>query len=278
MSLEDRIGEFYDATSEAWVSVWGNHCHHGYFDSITSTKTPYEAQVHLIELLLAFGGIDDKGKKKILDTGCGVGGSTKYLSEKYKNSDVTGINISNKQLEIANKISKTNNNQFLKRNAMNTEFDENTFDFVWSCEMAEHIPDHYQFLNENYRILKPNGTFLCATWCCKTESKLTMIDNFVLRMVDKYFNSSLTWISPDTYQKHFDKIGYKHVKKDDWTGNVSIFWIHVLKSILTRKGLYEMFCKGNSHLWLSMISVVFMWIGFVMGTIRFAVFTAKKRK
>ena len=274
-SVYDRIGEFYDATSDAWVSVWGDHCHHGYFDSISSKMTPYQAQINLIEKLLFFGKIENS-KSIILDTGCGVGGSSKYLSNKYKNSEIIGINISDKQLEIANKISKTSNCKFLKRNAMNTGFNDNSFDIIWSMEMAEHIPDHFKFLNECYRIMKPNGNILIATWCCKKEDKLGCIDKFILKCVNKYFNNSLTWISQNKYKQNMNKIGYENFITDDWTKNVSIFWIYVLKSILTRNGLYQMFCNGNKYLWLSMISVLFMWLGFAFGTIKFIVIHAKK--
>ena len=287
------------------VSVWGDHCHHGYFESYSSKKTPYEAQIALVEKLLTFGGVRTDTSPKnmqIIDIGCGVGGSSRYLRKKFSesNAHVTAINISDRQLELAKELTaqetietndndnrnqskkKRNNNSslgkisFLNRNAMDTKFNDNSFDLVWSCESAEHMPDHFKFLKECYRILNINGNLLIATWCCKKECKLNSIDKIILKLVDRYFNNSLKWISLETYSKHLETIEYKEIQFDEWTRNVSIFWIYVLKSIFTRKGLYAMFCQGNSYLWYSIISVIFMWIGLAFGTIKFVVISAKK--
>ena len=294
-SVYDRIGDFYNATTDAWVLVWGDHCHHGYFESYSSTKTPYEAQIALIEKLLAFGDVPARYLSKnkpikdmrILDVGCGVGGSSRYLSKKFPTSNVTGVNISDRQISIANELTKENKEidsnrvEFIKMNAMDLKFEENTFDLIWSCEMAEHIPNHLLFLKNCYNVLKPDGTLLIATWCCKDEKKLNIIDKFILKIVDKYFNDSLNWISVQTYSKHLetnDKLSFTNVQYDEWTKNVSIFWVYVLKSIFTKKGLYSMFCQGNSYLWYSIISVLFMWVGLAFGTIKFAVMSARKSR
>ena len=274
MSVYTRISNFYNATSDAWIMVWGDHCHHGYFTSYNSDITPYMSQVILMDKLLLFGNINSPNN--ILDVGCGVGGGTKYLSNKFSNSNVIGINISDRQLQIANDISKTNNNSFINCNAMNTTFDDEYFDLIWSLESAEHMPNHKKWLNECYRILNNNGDLLIGTWICKNENTLNSLDKWILYFIDKYFNSSLNWISIDKYKLYMNNIGYKDIKTQNWTKNVSIFWIYVIKSVFTRKGLYQMFCKGNSYLWMSMISVIFMWIGFWFGTIKYCVIYGKK--
>jgi tocopherol O-methyltransferase len=55
--------------------------------------------------------------------------------------------------------------QFQVADALDMPFADNSFDLVWSMESGEHMPDKEKFLQECYRVLKPGGTFLMATWC-----------------------------------------------------------------------------------------------------------------
>merc|ERR1719498_838181 len=116
-----------------------------------------------------------KRKLTILDMGCGVGGSSRFLlrtlSAQGFEVHVTGITLSSYQQRRATKISRGlaashgGSIQFKVDNALHTSFDDETFDLVWSLESGEHMPGKKKWLTEVRRILKPNGTFLCACWC-----------------------------------------------------------------------------------------------------------------
>lgn len=59
------------------------------------------AQLQLIELLLERSALP-KGSQ-VLDGGCGIGGTTRYLAKNY-DSEVTGVTISGRQVEISRKL------------------------------------------------------------------------------------------------------------------------------------------------------------------------------
>ncbi len=61
---------------------------------------------------------------------------------------------------------------FFVQDALNTPFADDQFDFIWSMESGEHMPDKVQFLQECYRLLKPGGAFLMATWCHRPNNSL----------------------------------------------------------------------------------------------------------
>ena len=74
----------------------GEHIHHGYFLRPEDTKEM--AQVQLIELLLQLSSLSRRSN--VLDVGCGIGGTTRYLAREYGCS-VTGITISGAQVQMA---------------------------------------------------------------------------------------------------------------------------------------------------------------------------------
>ena len=92
----DKIREQYDGVSPYYQSLWGQHLHHGYW--IRGDETKEQAQIQLIEHLAQAAGIVPG--RKILDVGCGFGGSTIYLARKY-NAEATGITISSVQVQMA---------------------------------------------------------------------------------------------------------------------------------------------------------------------------------
>ena len=80
--IYQKIAEFYDASSGLWEKIWGEHVHHGYYGSDgTLPKERRQAQIDLIEELLLWSGVNYA--ENILDVGCGIGGSSLYLSEKF---------------------------------------------------------------------------------------------------------------------------------------------------------------------------------------------------
>ena len=46
-------------------------------------------------------------------------------------------------------------------NALEMEFEDDTFDLVWACESGEHMPDKAKYVQEMTRVLKPG---LCPPW------------------------------------------------------------------------------------------------------------------
>ena len=185
----------------------------------------------------------------ILDIGCGNG---RNMQACPSNCQVFGIDQCPELVQICQK----RNLHAIVGDMCQMPFQDESFDLLLMIASFHHLSSverRQQCLQECYRILKSNdnvngnGNLLIATWCCKNEGDINIVDKIILYIVDRYFNSSLTWISIDTYKKHLNQLKFNNIKCDEWTKNVSIFWIYVLKSIFTRKGLYAMFCQGNQY-------------------------------
>ena len=94
--ITSRIARFWDTISVGWNKIWGPHIHHGYYENNESIS-PLEAQIRLIEKIVSLVKINNEDK--ILDAGCGLGGSSIYLAEKFR-ADVSGITLSKVQQSI----------------------------------------------------------------------------------------------------------------------------------------------------------------------------------
>lgn len=95
---------------------------------------------------------------KVLDAGCGAGiPVAKILSEQF---DVTGVDFSEKQVELAKR--NVPDATFICQDMTQLDFPAQTFDGVCSFYAIIHIPreEHYALLQNFYHMLKPGGLAL----------------------------------------------------------------------------------------------------------------------
>jgi len=77
----------------------GDHIHHGYFK--TPTDTSEQAQINQVVQLAESAGL--RPGSRVLDVGCGIGGSARYLARE-RGCKVTAITNSRRQVDMARKL------------------------------------------------------------------------------------------------------------------------------------------------------------------------------
>ena len=104
-----------------------------------------------------------KPNHKILDIGCGIGGSARFITEKY-GCTVYGIDITHSYVEAATELSNrtglAEKNIFQQASALELPFAENSFDFIWTEHVQMNIEDKPALYAEMARVLKPKGCLL----------------------------------------------------------------------------------------------------------------------
>ena len=101
---------------------------------------------------------------RILDVGCGIGGSSRILA-KYYGFNVTGITISPAQVKRAIELTPNELNcNFKVMDALDLKFEDGSFDGIWSVEAGAHMNDKSKFADEMLRTLRPGGYLALADW------------------------------------------------------------------------------------------------------------------
>ncbi|KAJ8614258.1 hypothetical protein CTAYLR_001116 [Chrysophaeum taylorii] len=235
----NSVGREYDAWTREGIleHYWGEHIHLGYYTDEEMRrgyllKNFVEAKYNFTERMMEWGGINDlEGPLKILDVGCGIGGTTRYMASKLPEADVTGITLSSEQVGRATALAKAReipNAKFQVMDALRMDFPDNSFDVVWGCESGEHMPDKGEYVREMTRVLKPNGKLVVATWCQRdnatqsfTAEEEQALDFLYSEWTHPYF------ISIQDYDRIIrDTSQYATVETDDWTTNTIASWRH----------------------------------------------------
>ncbi|MDC0835380.1 methyltransferase domain-containing protein [Geitlerinema sp. CS-897] len=284
-TLNRQIQTFYDSSTELWEQVWGEHLHHGYYGD-RADRDRQQAQIDLLERLLqwveACGNATPLSPNtQVLDVGCGVGGSSLYLSRKY-GTKATGITLSPVQVqratERAAEAGRSSSLGFLVADALNVPFTDNSFDWVWSLESGEHMPDKTQFIEECYRLLKPGGTFVLATWChrpiSEPDGRLTASEIQHLSEIYQIYHLPYV-ISLPEYAEIADRVGFQNLQTEDWSRAVAPFWNDVLNSAFDPAVVLGILRSGWETL-RGALAIGLMRDGYQRGLIRYGVLCATK--
>src|SRR5499425_3247483 len=100
----------------------------------------------------------------VLDLGCGLGGSSRYLAAECA-CRVAAIDLTPNFVEAARTLTArcglAERIEFRQANALALPFQDGTFDHVWSYAVTMNIADKEGLACEMARVLKPGGRFSC---------------------------------------------------------------------------------------------------------------------
>lgn len=137
----------------------------------------------------------------ILDLCTGTGDLVGILKSTYPESKVTGVDFSEKMLEIAKgKYKKYPDIEFIQADATNLPFKNESFDLCTISFGLRNVEDIEKALKEVYRVLKPGGVFI----------------NLDLGKPNKFFNLFLKpymylWVALLGKIFHGDETPYKYL-------------------------------------------------------------------
>jgi ubiquinone/menaquinone biosynthesis C-methylase UbiE len=151
-----------EAADPEFQQAFGRHWHWGYWDNPTLALETVEdyarAGERMSEHFLDVAGVRDG--QRILDAGCGFGGTIAIANARYQGVALTGLNIDPRQLALARKavVARSGNTiQFVEGDACQPPFPDASFDHVTAVECIFHFPSRHRFFVEAHRLLKPGG-------------------------------------------------------------------------------------------------------------------------
>jgi ubiquinone/menaquinone biosynthesis C-methylase UbiE len=171
-------------------ATFGHHVHWGYWgpsDKPDGTMEDFAAAAErLTRYLLDIAGVRDG--QRVLDAGCGLGGTIASLNERHSGVVLTGLNIDPRQVEHAReRVAARPGNEvsFCVGDACNMPLPSASFDHVLAVECIFHFPDRKRFFAEARRVLKPGGRLTL----CDFVPRFYLLPS--LTIAKRYFSSHI---------------------------------------------------------------------------------------
>jgi tocopherol O-methyltransferase len=263
-----KIRDHYDRVSPYYITLWGEHLHHGYW--IRGDETKEKAQLQLTEHLARVAGIPSNCT--VLDIGCGFGGSSLYLAKRHQ-ARATGITISPIQVEMANQAAKKTgaNAKFLCMDAEAMTFKE-PFDVLWSVESISHYQNHDKFFASAAKLLKPGGILAITDWF-KKQGLTSREHKKFLQPIEKGMLVELHTI--EDYKALMSRNGLNVTKIEVLNKNCAKTWDLCL-DLIKKKELWVIAAKNGAAFVHYLKAFKAMREGFASGNFVYGLMVAKK--
>lgn len=217
-SLTEAIVGYYDETWLDYRILWLNKdnlaVHFGYTDD--STRSHTDALKNMNRVLA--DRVRIQPGERVLDAGCGVGGSSLWLATE-RGAEVVGITLAARQAAMArsNALRRgvTDRVQFEVADFTATPFPDASFDVVWAVESLCHAPRKAAFYREAARLLRPGGRVVVADFVRAARP----LDSTGERLLHEWLDG---WAVPDIdtpgeHLEHLASAGFAEPRLDDVT-------------------------------------------------------------
>jgi phthiocerol/phenolphthiocerol synthesis type-I polyketide synthase E len=161
--------QFYNAINEQLDrTIFGEHAaflNYGY----VADDSPQHAQVELpthvvnrtsVKLVLELVGDCDLTRKRVLDVGCGRGGTLSVIERYFRASIKNGVDLSPAAIAYCRRTCQGRSLRFVEGDAEALPFATGSHDIVINLESSHSYPDILSFYREVHRVLQPLGQFL----------------------------------------------------------------------------------------------------------------------
>ena len=219
----------------------GNMFNLGYWGKDTTNQL--EASYALIEKTI--GNIENT-PKQIADIGCGLGGATNYLSGKFTEATITGINFSPEQIKYCKSVYP--NCAFKVMDATKLNIKANALDLIVSFEAAFHFNSRQKFLKECYRTLKVGGSLRICDEMLTKDTASNYLYNNPLNEINYVENIG-------EYEKMLSNIGFKHIEITDVTENTIVPWAIHFANWLKEQHIKNSIDENQYNLWFQIIEL-----------------------
>ncbi|MEV0293846.1 methyltransferase domain-containing protein [Nocardia sp. NPDC050710] len=217
---QTRIVDYYAKAWYDYRGVWMNKTnramHYGYWDE--NTRNHGESLLNMNRELARKAGIT-RGAK-VLDAGCGVGGSSMWLAENF-GAQVVGITLSPFQVDKARTYAAERGLSHLVTfevaDYCATGFDDDSFDIVWAQESVCYAKDPADFLTEAFRVLRSGGQIAVEDGFRAQREVAEPDERLILEWAD-------SWAMPDIvtiqeFELAAEKVGFQDFYARDISRN-----------------------------------------------------------
>lgn len=278
------VAEAYDRWTDDQLleRLWGEHVHLGHYGSPPAARDFRQAKEAFVHELVRWSGLDQLPRgSRVLDVGCGIGGSARILARDY-GFDVLGISISPGQIQRAQDLTPSDLScRFAVMDALDLQLPSESFDAVWSVEAGPHMPDKQRYADELLRVLQPNGLLAVADWNRRDPSvkPLNRLERWVMHQL------LVQWAHPEFasipgFRNNLEASRWAQgleVSTGDWSAETLPSWIDsILEGVRRPAAVLGLGPKAVLMGLRETPTLLLMHWGFATRMMQFGVFRARK--
>ena len=216
-----RIASYYEQCESDYRRLWDlDHSlamHVGHWDA--TTRTLRDALARQNQLLADLARI--AGGERVLDAGCGVGGSSIFLA-KTRGCRVVGVTLSRQQAATARAHAQRHGvaqrTEFLVMDYARTAFPDASFDVFWALESSCYAADVMALAREAHRVTTPAGRVVIADGFAVDHRRMPEDDAIMRRWMKGWALDSLATL--DDFRRALAAAGFRDVAFEDCTPNI----------------------------------------------------------
>ncbi|WP_017717588.1 class I SAM-dependent methyltransferase [Kamptonema formosum] len=253
----DKLFEQFRKGNPDALLAFGRHAHWGYWDYpavADGTVADFaSAAERLCRRVCDAGGAGDG--QRILDCGCGFGGTIASLNERFSSVGLVGVNIDPRQIARAREQVKPrtgNQIEFVEADACQLPFEDGSFDLVLAVECIFHFPSRERFFQEARRVLRKGGRLaLCDFVPVRAFLPLMKFGSqFATASVIRTYGDVIGYCTLADYRNLGKGAGFLPLWEEDITGN-TLPTYPLIRRLYREAGEIEMDKVTAGQEWLS---------------------------
>ncbi|GJM35875.1 MAG: hypothetical protein DHS20C18_48760 [Saprospiraceae bacterium] len=184
----------------------------------------------------------------VLDLGCGLGASSRYMAKANQEAQFSGFTITPWQVDFGNQLIKeeglAERVNLYESDFANLPLGDNSAEAAFALESACYAKgnDKLEFAQELYRVLKPGGRFVLTDGFRKHNNPLpSWLDKVYRKNMDCWALTDLADIN--LFIAVLKKIGFRNIKVEDASWRVAPSFAHI--PFVTLRFWWDMWKKGT---------------------------------
>lgn len=267
------VAAHYDDLDQWYLRIWGEHVHHGLWQ--TPDDTVEAAVLQLVDLVAEQAAIGPAAS--VCDVGCGYGGPARRLARRH-GAHVVGYTLSRAQYQYAlARDGDSRGPRYYCRDWLDNGLVSQRFDAVISIESSEHFPDKAAFFAEAWRLLRPGGRVAVCAWLAADQPSPWQVKHLLEPICREGRLPGMG--SEEDYRGLLDGAGFVEVSFIDLSAQVRKTWPiilgRMLRVLLRDVSAWRFLLKGPENRVFAR-TVLRIWLAYNVGAMRYGLFSAAR--